>query len=365
MRNLALVLAVFVGGCLTSQYDPMGGGNMMNNGNGGSGGGGGAGGGGGSAGGGGVGGAGGAGGAGGGGGGSGLSGSITSNQTWDGMVQIGGSISIEAGATVTVAAGALVNVMPGANISVKGTLITQGTAASPATFNTMQQGSSWGGIIVQAGGTANLSYANIEYTTVPFSCVTGAAQCKADHTQLLNFTGVGMSLTESATFSYMRVEFGGSDGISFQGSAGQTVTITDSTFHQTGGDAIVADGAGNLVFQYNHVYGNGGATPGQHCACHFDSTGTFTVDHNLFEQSSVGFMASSMDAQSKVMYNNFENNPSIYSSAGGTNVSAQADLSHNYWGSSTPPAIPGNTTNQGTAGTAYYATAIATGIGPR
>jgi hypothetical protein len=78
-----------------------------------------------------------------------------------------------------------------------------------------------------------------------------------------------------------------------------------------------------------------------------------------------------MNATSKVMYNNFSSNPeAIYSSLGAIN--ATADLSHDYWGAATPPAITGNTTNQGTAGTAYYSTALPlytagdmTSVGPR
>jgi hypothetical protein len=225
-------------------------------------------------------------------------------------------------------------------------------------------GSNWGGIVVNAGGSADLAYTNIEQTTVPFSCGAGATKCKADHTALLHYTGVGMQLAESGTYTYMDVEFGGSDGIYFNGTSTQTVSITDSVFHVTGGDAIVAGGSGNLTFQFNHVYGDGGANPGQHCACHFDSNGTMLIDHNIFEKSTYGLMASQMNAQSKVNYNNFSNDSLQYGPASG-GINASADLTHNYWGSATPPTITGNTTDKGTDGVNYYSTAIATGVGPR
>jgi hypothetical protein len=94
-------------------------------------------------------------------------------------------------------------------------------------------------------------------------------------------------------------------------------------------------------------------------------------------------MASAMNATSKCMYNNFPassaSGATIWSSAGGANINAAADLSHNFWGQplgQQAPAIPGNTTNQGntpcTAGyctgtgtNGYYNVAIATGVGPR
>jgi hypothetical protein len=298
--------------------------------------------------------------------GTGVSGTITTDTTWSGQVNVSGAVTVGSGVTLTVSSGALISISAGADIHIQGSLVAAGTSTSPVLFQSVQQGTAWGSLLVESGGSIDLTYADIEYANVPISCATGAVKCTADHTKLEHFSGQGMMIAADATFTHMDVELGGSDGISFQGSAGQTVTITDSIFHSTGGDAIVSDGAGNLTFQYNHVYGNGGAAPGQHCACHFDSTGTFTVDHNLFEKSSVGFMASQMNAQSKVNYNNYENNQAIYSPASG-NISASADLSHNYWGTPTPPTIPNNTSNQGADGSAYYSTPIVapTQIGPR
>jgi hypothetical protein len=302
----------------------------------------------------------------------------TGTTTWTGLVNLTGTTLVDTGTTVTVAPGAMITVAPSASIIVKGTLQVQGTAASKVIFAPAQQGMSWGGIIADVGGSIDVKYADITYTTVPISCKAGAAQCKASYAQLLHYTGYGMQISENATFDHMRVEFGGGDGIVFNGTAAQTVTITDSTFHATGGDSIVANGAGNLTFQFNHVYGDGGITTtasGQHCACHFGSTGTMLIDHNIFEKSQVGFMAGGMNGTSKVIYNNFASNPeAAYSGLGAIN--AAADLSHNYWGVAPPakpnPDITGNTTNQGAAGTAYFANPLplytpndANSVGPR
>jgi hypothetical protein len=355
MRTFALALAVFAGGCLTTQYsgDP----NMGTGADGGSGGFGSEhdGGGGGPV------------------GNNGPTSSITSNQSWSGLVNIMQNTSIEAGATVDVAAGTLINVATGAAITVKGTLTVNGTDGSHVIFNPMQQGASWGGVVVASGGSLQLNYADLNYTQTPLSSNAGAASVNVSHAQFLHYTGMGSQIASNATFDHLRVEFGSGEGFAVNGAAGTLVTVTDSVIHQTGGDALIVNGAGDFTFQYNHVYGNGGNTTqlsGQHCACHFSSTGTFTVDHNILEKSQVGFMAGGMNAQSKVMYNNFVSNPeAVYSGLGA--ISAGADLSHNFWDGS-PPAISGNTTNQGTAGTAYYSTALPTytaadptSVGPR
>ena len=295
--------------------------------------------------------------------GTGVSGTITTDTTWSGLTNVSGAVTVASGATLTISAGSLVSIAAGADIHIQGSLVAAGTSASPVLFQSVQQGTAWGSLLVESGGSIDLTYADIEYANVPISCATGAVKCTADHTKLEHFSGQGMMIATSATFTHMDVELGGSDGISFQGTAGQTVTITDSIFHATGGDAIVADGAGNLTFQYNHVYGNGDGTnqtpTGQHCACHFDSSGTFTVDHNLFEKSSVGFMASQMNAQSHVNMNNFETNQALASPASGA-PSSLADLKNNYWGTATCPAsINGNTTS------ATCSTTEIAGTGPR
>ena len=259
---------------------------------------------------------------------------------------------------MTASAGTVVSVTPGVSLVVKGSLATVGSAASHVIFNPATAGMSWGGIIVQSGGSLDLAYTDVNTTNVPLTCNTGTVKCKADHTAFLGFTGVGMSISTSAVFSFVEVASGGSDGISAQTLAADTISITDSKFHTTGGDAIVMNGAGNLTFDHNHVYATvAGATPGQHCACHFNSTGTFLVTFNDFEGSTVGFMASQMNAASKVNNNNFITN--TYATSDGTGVNAGASLINNYWGGGAPPAIMGN------SNTTPFSTTKIAGTGPR
>ncbi|MDB4969366.1 MAG: hypothetical protein JWN44_5055, partial [Myxococcales bacterium] len=315
---------------------------------------------------------GGGGGAGGGGGGSGgavgttKTGPIAADETWTGAISMTGDVTVNAGVTLTVAEGALVQVAAGKALLVNGTIKVVGTAAAPSSFKPIQMGMAWGGIEVNAGGSANLVYADFAQPTTALTCAAGAAACVADHIKVHDYTSVGVSVQSSATFTYLSIEKGGGGGILINAAAADTVKITDSTFHLTGGDAVIADG-GNLTMQYSKSYGDGGASPGVHCACHFATPGTLLVDHNDFAGSSYGFMAGAMSATSKVNNNNFTGNTDAYGTSG-SNVNAMADLSQNYWGGATAPAIGGNTTNQknaqGLPANAFFATPVA-GTGPR
>jgi hypothetical protein len=359
-KALAFALLLVASGCSSTAYEPGGG---MNNGGGGGTGGGGSGGAGGSGGGGSAGSGGGGGSAG---GGAAKSGTLSADEMWSGLIHVTGDVTVASGVTLTIAAGTLVQFDAGKAIVVNGTLTVSGTSASNVAFAPLQMPGSWAGVEVNAGGKATISYADMAMPSTGITCASGAAGCAGDHLKIHDYSAMGLSIAAAATFDYLDVEKGGAGGIYVNAGAADTVKVTDSTFHVTGGDAVICD-AGNLTFQYNSSYGNGGATPGQHCACHFASTGTMLIDHNDFNDSTYGSMLSGMNAMSKVNNNNFSGDQIAYGTAG-TNVSAMADLSQNYWGSATPPIIGGNTTNQksaqGLPANAFYTSPVA-GTGPR
>ncbi len=289
----------------------------------------------------------------------GVSGTLSADTTWTGDVAVSGDVTVPSGVTLTVAAGANVTFAGAANVIIGGKMSIQGTSASPVTLTAANQASAWGGLTVQSGGSLDSAYATLSYTVTPLTTFAGATLTQLDHTQLLHYTGVGAQIAAPATFTYVRVEFGGSDGITVNAGPNDLVTITDSTFHMTGGDATVVN-AGNLTFNHNAAYGDtpGGAL-GVHCACHYASTGTYLVDHNDFYNASYGFMASNMGAASKVNENNFYANGLEWGSADGNPVNAGVDLTNNYWGGGAPPTIQGNSR------TTPYSTTKITGTGPR
>jgi hypothetical protein len=357
LSALAVGLALVVTGCTTTAYDP------GNGGSGGTGGGGSAGSGGGGSGG---------GGSGGGGGGSSTggvgtdkSGTLSADQTWSGAITISGDVTVAAGVTLTIADGTLIQVAAGKALLVAGTLNIQGTSATGVSFTPNPTPGTWDGVQVQQGGAATISYTTFNYPTTGLSCAAGTTTCAMDHSKVLNYSSVGVTLMGTATMDHITVDTGGSGGLLIQGGATDTVTITDSIFHHTGGDAVIAD-AGNMTLQYSHIYGDAaGGGAGVHCATHIASTGVILADHNILEDANYGLMASNMAATSKINYNNFLNYGSgstggAYSEAAGTLITAGVDLTNNYWNGQAPPTGTGTTLT-----TTTYQTTQVPGCGPR
>ena len=169
----------------------------------------------------------------------------------------------------------------------------------------------------------------------------------------------------AATLDHLVVDQGGSGGVVITAGATDTVTITDSSFHATGGDAVVAD-TGNLTLQYSHMYGNtAGGNSGVHCATHIATTGLILADHNIMEDANYGLMASNMAATSKLNLNNFIGYGSggtggAYTPASGALLNAGVDLTNNYWNGQAPPTGTGTTKT-----TTTYTTNMVAGCGPR
>jgi hypothetical protein len=258
------------------------------------------------------------------------------------MVHAAKDVIVGKGVTLTVSAGTLIQLDSGVHVFVDGTLKVSGSAAAGVVFTPASTGGSWAGIVARAGGALNLAYTTVEHGDAPINCDAGATQCQADHTTVQHYAATGVTTKVNATFTHLRVEFGGSDGL-YVNTPGITVTISDSVFHNTGGDAIVVD-QGNLDFQHNTVHGDvvGGNTPDQHCANHFAGNGTFTIKANDFSRSVYGFMASGLSPSSVMTGNNFFDNgttwgPSVDDAQGHPvepNVAVQ--LQGNYWGGSVP-----------------------------
>lgn len=344
LTSLAFGLVLIVSGCTTTAYDPGSGGGS--GGSGGTGGGGSAGsGGGGSAG----------SGGGGSGGGSGVgadkSGTLSADETWTGAINVTGDVTVASGVTLTVADGALVQVAAGKAIIVQGSIKIEGTAATGVTFTPNPTPGTWNGIQVQMGGSAAISYAQLKYPTTGLSCAAGAASCAMDHSKVLNFSSTGLLMQTKATLDHVTVDTGGSGGIVINAAAGETVTITDSIFHHTGGDAVIGN-SGNLTLQYSHVYGDmTGGSAGVHCAMHIATTGVVLADHNILEDVNYGMMASNTDATSKINLNNFlgygtassAGGGGPYSPASGTTINPGVDLTNNYWNGDQPPTNTGTT----------------------
>ena len=119
-------------------------------------------------------------------------GTVLSNQTWSGTVNLEGDITIPSGVTITIAPGTQILFRTlhdksfggtdsnNCELRVEGSLIAQGTGASPIIFSsaagTPQKGN-WQGIILRPGANSQLSldYATVEYakTGIDYQLATG------------------------------------------------------------------------------------------------------------------------------------------------------------------------------------------------
>jgi hypothetical protein len=302
-----------------------------------------------------------------------VSGAITSDATWSGLITVSDDVTVDPGATLTIADGALVQVATGKRLTIRGALKVAGSATAGVKLAPNPTPGNWGGIAVDSGGSLDLAFAEIDFAETGLICSGGAAQCKADHVKILHYSSSGLSIQSSASFSHLTVDADGlgGGGIEMSAGAGDTVTITDSVFHATGGDAVVCT-SGNLTLQYSHVSGNAaGGNSGVHCALHLKTTGIAKVDHNQLENSNYGLMAEGLSPLSVIEHNNFVGygTPSSTPLPGGAWSPVGAgdlvgiDLTNNWWGDPTGGVRPPPTDSR--ANLTPSAAAPVSPVGPR
>lgn len=166
---------------------------------------------------------------------------ISSNMTLPPTYDVAKQTIVDANVTVTIPAGAIVKFAPSTSIEVLGTVVVQGSKASPVQLSPSTAGGHHYGFTVDAGGTLTMSYG---------------------------------------------VQVGG--GITANGG---TVTISDTLMSQAAGDFLVV-GAGKVTVS-NSAIGlepNAG-TDTTHCDMHFGGTGTtISITHSNLSTSSYGLM---------------------------------------------------------------------------
>ncbi|HEY1555144.1 MAG TPA: hypothetical protein VGF94_09970 [Kofleriaceae bacterium] len=180
--------------------------------------------------------------------GSGGAGEISTDTTWSGTMTISANVTVDPAVTLTIAAGATIDIATGVEITVNGTLLSNGTAASP--------------VIIEPAD--------------------GAAHFGAGETGVIVGDG-----TNVATLTYTFTKQVGA-GILVNG--GSTATITDSHFAQSEGDFLVTSTGATpavVVAKYIQIGLDTGDTT--HCDTHFGG-GTLTMVHSVITGSSYGSM---------------------------------------------------------------------------
>jgi hypothetical protein len=174
-----------------------------------------------------------------------VSGTISSDQTWSGTVNVTGATTIASGATVTVDAGTLIEFQSAGAITVAGTLDVQGTAAAKVNLQGANSAAHFNGIAIMPGGTYNLAFG---------------------------------------------VQYGG--GIHLSGGA---TTITDSKMWNTFGDYLTSEGPGAIDVSYSQLgdlgpTDAGPSTDTTHCDMHFGTATSVSVTHSNIATASYGLM---------------------------------------------------------------------------
>ena len=280
MKVLALALTLPLVACVVGDSGPAPGGGGGGQGGGGQGGGGG-------------------GGGSGSGSGDGTSGHITMDTTWQGTVNLTGTVTIDPGVTLTIAAGTTVNVPQGAEIDVHGTLDAAGAAGSIVTIQPAAGATHFGvgesGVVVGDG-------------------------------------------TNPATLTYTFVSQMG-DGILVQNGA--TATITDSRMAQSAGDYLTTAPGSTVVVKYSAIgLEPGSGTDTTHCDTHFGG-GTITLVHSNLSSSAYGSMFyGGMNA--KFMYDNWFSDQTDVDLTPG---SVTGDFSNGWFEQAPPATAAGITAN--------------------
>lgn len=254
-----------------------------------------------------------------------ISGPITTSATWSGTVRLTANGDIGAGVDITVAAGTAFVAAQDAVLQVHGSLAIDGTAQHPVSMELLDAATSWGGIVVEAGGAAAIHYATGGKVATLLVCKSGALACVIDHAQ---FGNLGQAVDASAQVAIQNSTFAGLSGNAVVVKAGGNVNITDSTIWAAPGDLVLVSG-GQLTVSYCRL-GTYGTS--QHGDIFVSSSTGLSVTHSdlsfAVDAVSIGGTTGAL-----FQYNNFLNN-GVHVLDLGSNASIS--MPNNYWDGAAP-----------------------------
>jgi hypothetical protein len=206
------------------------------------------------------------------------------------------STEVPANETRTIARGARVTAGKGAVLTVRGRLVVDAPAGAHARIVPAASGETWGGVVVEAGGTLEVKGLDLEYAETALSVQPGALRASyaegtiaraahpfqvareaelelRDVTVLLASDSSGIA----GTFRASRLDYqkSGAAGGLIMNDANATFDVADSRFRGTadaGGDYIISYGAKLVRLAYSTI-------TGAHCAFHFNDVQRFEIDH--------------------------------------------------------------------------------------
>jgi plastocyanin len=221
---------------------------------------------------------------------------------------VNGGLAVDSGKTLTLSPDAVVKLgSAGETLTVAGSLIANGTEASPVTFTSFKDDAAggdtnndagasspapmdWNSIAVAPGGTAALTHANIRYggfhwcgvvcygNSTPLS-VSDGGSAVLDHVSMAHSGGYGIyvnpSRSSQLSVTHSTIETSELNGIRVDGIAGKNITITNNTFTGNGSAAVSLAFSGGSVTTLDGNTGSGNGVNG------IQLSGTLGMDTTL------------------------------------------------------------------------------------
>jgi hypothetical protein len=243
-------------------------------------------------------------------------------------VKLTADADIIAGVHVTMAAGSVLEGADGALLHVHGMLSMNGTAAKPILTRPVAGAASWGGIVVESGGIAQIHHATGSKVTTLLTTKTGALACVIDNAA---FSDLGSALDASSEVAIQNSVF---ENMSINGAvvgAGGNVTITDTVFRGGPGDLVIVNG-GALTMSYCDI---GSDLTTEHGDLFISSSAQLNISYSNIASAMYGISVGNTSTAS-VTFNNFLNNDNDVLNLGS---SVAIDMSSNYWDSGAPSAL--------------------------
>jgi parallel beta-helix repeat protein len=163
-----------------------------------------------------------------------ISGNITENTEWSGIVNVLGTVTVNAGVTLTITPGTTIFFNGGSSLYVNGTLNAAGNSSQRITFDRNGVSGTWGGIRFNSGSSGTVSYCDIKHAVYGIYC-TGASPTISNNT-ITNCSADGIYLYNAAP------------------------SIKWNTISNNMGSGVYSHGSPSYVYLYrNTITGNQGA----------------------------------------------------------------------------------------------------------
>jgi hypothetical protein len=191
--------------------------------------------------------------------------------------------------------------------------------------------SSWGGIAVDAGGSAAIRYVTGTEVDALMTCRAGALACELER---IDFEDVGTIIRAASAASLVESRVSGMANGAVHVASGGDLTVSDTELSQSSHDLVTASG-GHLTIEHTTIGGT--IDTYEHCNLHIGSADSLTITRSNIVTGVYGIMIGNVNS-ARINYNNWEGNTNDVSPMGSP---TDADFTHNYWGKGSAPSLGG------------------------